>query len=87
MNESNNLLYNSLKTYYENDNNFNKLIDIIVKKKLSLRVIDWFVSNYSKKYGSLYIIYKDLNNNLTLTETDKIYKQFNVHHSYKSQRL
>ena len=85
MDSSNNLLYNSLKNYYDNDNHYDNLINIIIKKKLSLRIIDWFVSNYSKKYGSLYIIYKDPDGNLTLNETEEIYKQFNVHHSYKSQ--
>ena len=85
MEDSNNLLYNSLEQYYDNDKYFDNLVNIIVKKQISLRIIDWFVSNYSKKYGSLYIIYKDGNGNLTLNETDEIYKQFNVHHSYKSQ--
>ena len=79
------LLLGKLKFFY-NTENMSKLLPIINgETKISLRIIDWFVSNYSKKYGSLYIIYKDDNGNLTLNETDEIYKQFNVHHSYKSQ--
>lgn len=79
------LLY-SLKTYYSNDNNLTKLLNIIkFKKSISLRIIDWFATNYSKKYNTIFVLYKDEDGNKTLKETDNIYSQFNVYNSYKSQ--
>ncbi len=79
------LLY-SLKSYYEKDNNLERLLNIIkYKKKVSLRVIDWFATNYSKKNNIIYIIYKDDMGNKTLKQTDTIVSQFNVYNSYKSQ--
>lgn len=79
------LLY-SLKTYYSNDNNLTKLLNIIkFKKSVSLRIIDWFATNYSKKYNTIFVLYKDEDGNKTLKETDNIYSQFNVYNSYKSQ--
>ena len=79
------LLY-SLKTYYSNDNNLTKLLNIIkFKKSISLRIIDWFATNYSKKHNTIFMIYKDDEGNKTLKETDDIFSQFNVYNSYKSQ--
>jgi hypothetical protein len=60
------LLY-SLKTYYSKDDNLSNLLNIIkYKKSISLRVIDWFATNYSKKYNTIYMIYKDENGHKTL---------------------
>ncbi len=70
------LLYNSLKIFYRNEYNLNKLINYLKIDKISLRIIDWFVTNYSKKYDSMYTR-NDINGN-------KI-NPFNVFHSYKSQ--
>lgn len=48
------LLQNLLK-YYENEKYTNELIPIIDgKSNISLRVLDWFVTNYSKKYNVSY---------------------------------
>jgi hypothetical protein len=79
------LLY-SLQTYYEKDDNLSKLLNIIkFKKTVSLRVIDWFATNYSKKYNTIYIIYRDDMGYKTLKPNDTIISQFNVYNSYKSQ--
>ena len=79
------LLY-SLKTYYSNDDNLTKLLNIIkYKKSISLRIIDWFATNYSKKHNTIFIIYKDEEGGKTLKETGDIFSQFNVYNSYKSQ--
>ena len=76
----------SLKTYYYNDNNLTKLLNIIkFKKSISLRIIDWFATNYSKKNNTIFIIYKDEDGNKTLKESEDIFSQFNVYNSYKSQ--
>ena len=56
-----NLLMESLDTFFKKKENLNKILHIIQgDSKISLRVIDWFVTNYSKKYNTSYII-----NNLT----------------------
>ena len=79
------LLY-SLKNYYSKGDNLSKLLNIIkYKKSVSLRVIDWFATNYSKKYNTIFMIYRNEMGNKTLHETGEIVSQFNVYNSYKSQ--
>ena len=47
----NNLLLNTLNTFYQKDNNIDKMLSIINgQSKISLRLVDWFVTNYSKKH-------------------------------------
>ena len=80
------VLLNSLQNFYTKNNNIDKLLRVIkYKKSISLRLIDWFTTNYSKKYNVIYVIYKDSDGNKTLKETDIINSQFNVYNSYKSQ--
>ena len=56
-NTQNNLLLNNLLEYYKNDEALNKLISIVTgETKISLRIVDWFSTNYSKKYYTNYII-------------------------------
>ena len=82
----NDLLLNSLTTFYDKNNNLEQLHQILSnQKKISLRLIDWFTTNYSKKYNIIYIIYKDENDNKVLKDSTDIYNQFNVYNSYKSQ--
>ena len=51
------LLMQSLIKYFSNDSHLGELIPIITgKSKTSLRLIDWFVTNYSKKHGTAYEI-------------------------------
>jgi hypothetical protein len=68
------LLLASLKKFFT-EANFKVIIPIITgSSKISLRVIDWFVTNYSKKNQ---IIYKITENN------EESY--INIHNHYKSQ--
>ena len=47
----NDLLMNNLMTFYRKNNNLDKIITIINgQSDLSIRIIDWFVTNYSKKH-------------------------------------
>ena len=46
-----NILNDKLNLFYSVFNNFKILHDIYINPKISLRVIDWFVTNYSKKYN------------------------------------
>ena len=49
----NNLLLNTLLKFYNKDDNLSKILSIINgHAKESLRLIDWFVTNYAKKNSS-----------------------------------
>ena len=67
----NNLLFDKLANWYKKSNNFSKMLNIINgNSTISLRIIDWFTTNYSKKFFVSYSI-----NN----------KRFNVYNDYKLQ--
>ena len=52
----NELLMNNLMDFYNNDrNNLFKMMRIINgESKISLRIVDWFVTNFAKKYYTVY---------------------------------
>jgi len=55
-NEKNNLLMNKIEIYFDNEHNKNILIRILNNEfNISLRVIDWFVTNYCKKNNIYWI--------------------------------
>jgi hypothetical protein len=73
--KSNELLMQSLSKFYANKSNIQKIIPIINgESEISLRLIDWFITNYSKKNQT--IITKRVNNNIV---------HLNVYLSYRSQ--
>ena len=54
-NTQNQLLLNSLMDFYGNKENIHKMMHIINgESKISLRIVDWFVTNYAKKYYTIY---------------------------------
>lgn len=62
-NTQNNLLLSNLLDYYKDEKIFNKLISIITgETKISLRIVDWFSTNYSKKYYTHYLIHDEYSN-------------------------
>ena len=66
------VLLKSVTNFYKKDNNIDTLMNLLkYKKTISLRLIDWFTTNYTGKK--------------TLQETTEIQSQFNVYNSYKSQ--
>ena len=82
------VLLESLQKYYNNTSNTEKLLSILNgKDKISLRIIDWFVTNYSKKNNIYYLLYKDKTTGNVSFEGNQseFHKQFNTYHSYKSQ--
>ena len=81
------LLLQSLSAFFKDDYYQDELVSIIEGTKgISLRSIDWFITNYSKKQNTYYLIYKDQLNHPTLDEKDRTFhSNMNVHHSYKSQ--
>jgi len=56
----NDLLMTNLIKFYKKDNNLEKMLNIINgQSKISLRIVDWFSTNYAKKYFSVYDIEKN----------------------------
>ena len=69
----NDLLMKNLMTFYKRDNNLKKMLDIINgESRISLRIVDWFATNYAKKNFSVYKISRKGVNDL-----------FNVYRDYK----
>ena len=53
----NNLLLKNLLKFYEKGNNLETMLKIINgHSKISLRIIDWFATNYAKKFYTVYTI-------------------------------
>lgn len=54
------VLLTKLLKFYSENTNFDKMINIINgTSSISLRIVDWFVTNYSKKNYVVYMINKD----------------------------
>lgn len=67
------LLLENLKKYYENDAILTRMLKIITgESSISLRIVDWFVTNYAKKNCISYSIF-----------INGEWKRFNVHNDYK----
>lgn len=63
---------------YNPDNNLDKMIQIISgESKISLRIVDWFVTNYAKKY---YVVY-EINNSSSKPSNSA--RRFKVYDDYK----
>lgn len=73
--DSKDLLMMSLSKFYSVKNNINKMLPLIEQRSdISLRLVDWFVTNYSKKNNT--VITKEHNGNII---------HFNVYLSYRNQ--
>ena len=71
----NSLVLNNLMDFYKKNNNLTKMLQIITgESKISLRIVDWFATNYAKKYYTLYTIEDQ--------ETGLI-RRFKVYNDYK----
>jgi hypothetical protein len=73
----NDLLLKNLMVFYNtehNDNLDNMLRIITGESKISLRIVDWFATNYAKKYYTLYIIDQT---------TENVARRFKVYDDYK----
>lgn len=76
------LIISSLKKYYYNQDEkielIRKITGVSSNRNISLRIIEWFVTNYAKKYGISWPQEYTVSGNTML-------RQFNVFLSYKSQ--
>ena len=71
----NELLLNNLLDFYE-EKKYDKMLKIINGEcKISLRIVDWFTTNYAKKFYTVYDINYD----------NGIKKRFKVYNDYKLQ--
>ena len=53
----NELLLNNLLEFYKHNDNLSKMLKIITgESRISLRIVDWFATNYAKKNYTLYDI-------------------------------
>ncbi len=69
----NDLLLQKLLQFYNLNDNLNRILGIINgRNRMSLRLIDWFVTNYAKKYWVVYSIHRA-----------GIAKRFKVYTDYK----
>ena len=72
----NDLLLQTLLNFYQKDNNLDKMLNIITgDSRISLRIVDWFVTNYAKKNYTLYSMEDDYGN----------VRRFKVYIDYKSK--
>ena len=79
LNTQNDLLMKNLMEFYQNHENLKKMMHIINgESKISLRIVDWFVTNFAKKYYTVYELlpYKTENGS-----DEKI--RFKVYNDYK----
>jgi hypothetical protein len=59
----------------EENDNLDKMLRIITgESKISLRIVDWFATNYAKKYYTLYVIDQTIEN---------VARRFKVYDDYK----
>ena len=74
----NDLLLNNLMDFYKREDYLNRMLKIITgESKTSLRIVDWFATNYAKKNYTLYPI----------TETNGNIIRFKVYFDYKLKFL
>ena len=59
----NELLLNNLMDFYKDEKYLSRMLKIITgESRISLRIVDWFATNYAKKNYTLYI-FQDINEN------------------------
>jgi len=75
------LLLNNLIQYYKTNENLDRMIKIINGDiNISLRIVDWFTTNYAKKYYTVY--------NLTNGNRFKVYNDYKLKlRSYSKKRF
>jgi hypothetical protein len=74
LNTQNDLLMKNLMDFYNKSDNLNKMMKIINgESKISLRIVDWFVTNFAKKYYTVY----------EMASTDNEITRFKVYNDYK----
>lgn len=74
------LLLDNLMEFYKTKENLTKMMNVINgESKISLRIVDWFVTNYAKKYYTVYEIPQIIHGLPSETQTVR----FKVYNDYK----
>ncbi|MGA0277633.1 MAG: DUF7197 family protein [Candidatus Kariarchaeum pelagius] len=77
LNTQNDLLLSNLMEFYNKNDNLDKMMRIINgESEISLRIVDWFVTNFAKKYYTVYEISSKKDNEENTT-------RFKVYNDYK----
>lgn len=81
------LLIIPITKFFTNSFYLNKLIEILKGESISLRLVDWFVTNYCKKYNVIYNLndYKTDQPQVISTELPSFDNFIIVHSNYKGQ--
>jgi hypothetical protein len=79
----NELLLTNLLAFYEKNDHMERLINIINgQSNISLRIIDWFVTNYAKKNFTMYSIPTKNKCSTVINDQDNVVR-FKVFNNYK----
>ena len=79
----NELLLTNLMDFYSDKENMNKMVGVVNgESKTSLRIIDWFVTNFAKKYFTVYTIPAKTRCS-TVINGEENKERFKVFNSYK----
>ncbi len=83
------LLIIPITKYFSNKYFLNKLITVLKGESISLRLIDWFVTNYCKKFNVMYNLNEFVDNYIEKELLKKSAMSFDnyilVHNNYKGQ--
>lgn len=75
----NDLLLNNLLVFYKNTDNMERMLKIITgESKISLRIVDWFSTNYAKKHFTIYDIVSDTNDSNSSSKRFKVYVDYKL---------
>jgi hypothetical protein len=78
-NTQNDLLMRNLMEFYREKENIHKMMNIINgESKISLRIVDWFVTNYAKKYYTIYDIRTQKNSGIVELSRFKVYNDYKL---------
>ena len=79
LNTQNELLMKNLMEFYNNRDFLYKMMRIINgESKISLRIVDWFVTNYAKKYYTVYDLVTSSNLGIQQTSRFKVYNDYKL---------
>lgn len=73
----NDLLMTNLLSFYNSNDNLRTMLRVVAgETRVSLRIVDWFVTNYAKKYYTVYNIQGD-------SDVGSVDRRFKVYTDYK----
>ena len=82
LNTQNGLLMTNLMEFYQNKDHLHKMMCIINgESKISLRLVDWFVTNFAKKQYTVYELQEKPRSTASTQEPEQI--RFKVYNDYK----